>query len=90
MNEVRGARDGGIHVAVEDQAKAAAHPGKRPQYIEALFEQADPARNEAFSPEPLIDELGHLRLKRPGAIDVANFERKLNQLIAIDQVNNII
>jgi len=30
----------------------------------------------------LIDELGHLCLEGPGAVDVADFERKLNQLIA--------
>jgi hypothetical protein len=77
-------------VAVEDQAKAAAGPGNRPQHVETLFEQADPARDKAFSPEPLIDELGHLCLEGPGAVDISDFERKLNQLIAIDQANNII
>ena len=48
MNEVGSARDGSIHVVVEDQAKAAAGPGNRPQHVETFFEQADPARDKAL------------------------------------------
>src|SRR5208337_1989909 len=42
---------------------------------------------ESFPLEPLIDVFGNLRLKRHRTVDVADFECKFHQLVAIDQIS---
>ena len=84
VHPVELARHRGVHVAVEEQAVAAARARQRAHHVEALGEQAHLARLEAFFPQPLVDVLGDRRLVADGAVDVADLEREIDQLLAID------
>jgi hypothetical protein len=69
-------RHRGVHVAIEDQAVAASSTGQRPENVEAVAYEPDPARSEALLPHPVVQVLADLAFMAHGAVDVADLQRE--------------
>src|SRR5262249_28183909 len=66
--------DGGVHVAVEDEAPAVAGAGQDAEQVRAVGHEGDLAGREALAAQPLVDVVGHRPLLSGGAVDVGEVE----------------
>jgi hypothetical protein len=90
VHQIRLARHRGVHVTVEDQAQAAARAGQCSQYVEAVAQQSDLAGAESLLPHPGVEVLADLAFVAHRAVDVADLERKPNELVSVDQRNDVV
>ncbi len=79
-----------VHVAVEQQTVAAARARKLADHVEAVRQQSDLPDLEALGREPVAHALGHRPLRRPGAVDVADLERQVDQFFFIDARHRVL
>src|SRR5262249_49570759 len=77
-------------MAVEDQVVAAPLAGQPGGHVEPLGGQGVLPRLEAFLAQPVVPVLARRTLTARGAVDVAECERKLDHLLAVDQLDHII
>src|SRR5215471_10334679 len=77
-------------MAVEDQVVAAPLAGQPGGHVEPLGGQGVLPRLEAFLAQPVVHVLARQTLVARGAVDVAECERELDHLLAVDQLDHII
>src|SRR6185436_797638 len=61
---------------------------QRADHVRAIGHQRDLARGEALPEEPVVDVVAHGAFAARGAVDVAEIERDLDQLVDVDVVED--
>src|SRR6516165_7123965 len=79
-----------VEMAVEDEVVAAAHSGQPRGDVEPLRGECVFARLEAVPGEPIIHVLAGRTFAARRAVDVAEREREINHLLAVDLLDHII
>src|SRR5262249_7843266 len=77
-------------MAVEDQVVAAALAGQPSSHVEPLGGQGVLPRLEAILAQPVVHVLARQTLAARRTVDVAECEREIDYLLAVDQLDHII
>jgi hypothetical protein len=77
-------------VTIENQTASASRPRQSSNDVKPVGQEAHFPRLETFVFQPIVDIFGDAGLGWTRAIDVANSERQIDQLVSIDEIRGVI